>query len=137
MGRARFAALAAGASPAPEPEVPVASVAGLLSGAEGPGRDADGALDLDLLIVCDAPQLDVEAAALLVESLPDGARLVLAGDPAVLWSVGPGRVFADLLAARICPHVASRRPDPGPLGELVSGVGIGELNQVEAPARRS
>ncbi|MDQ0911933.1 hypothetical protein QFZ22_007918 [Streptomyces canus] len=114
---------------------PVATVAGLLSGAEGPGRDGDGALDLDLLVVLDAPQLDVETAALLVESLPDGARLVLGGDPAVLWSAGPGRVFADLLAARICPQVASRRPDPGPLGELVSGIGIGELNQVEAPGK--
>ncbi|MDH6627310.1 hypothetical protein M2271_005134 [Streptomyces sp. LBL] len=113
----------------------VATVAGLLSGAEGPGRDAEGTFDLDLLIVLDAPQLDVETAALLAESLPDGARLVLAGDPAVLWSVGPGRVFADLLAARVCPQIASRQPDPGPLGELVSGIGIGELNQVEAPGK--
>ncbi|WP_262058416.1 helix-hairpin-helix domain-containing protein [Streptomyces sp. STR69] len=113
----------------------VATVAGLLAGAEGPGRDADGALDLDLLVVLDAPQLDVETAALLTESLPDGARLVLAGDPAVLWSAGPGRVFADLLAARACPHVVSRRPDLGPVGELVSGIGIGELNQVEAPGK--
>jgi ATP-dependent exoDNAse (exonuclease V) alpha subunit len=92
-------------------------------------------LDLDLLLVLDAPQLDVETAALLAESLPDGARLVLAGDPAVLWSAGPGRVFADLLAARICPQIASRLPDPGPLGELVSGIGVGELNQVEAPGK--
>ncbi|CAM5242839.1 DNA helicase RecD OS=Streptomyces violarus OX=67380 GN=FHS41_006375 PE=4 SV=1 [Streptomyces violarus] len=44
-------------------------------------------------------------------------------------------MFADLLAARICPQVASRQPDPGPLGELVSGIGIGELNQVEAPGK--
>ncbi|WNM34127.1 helix-hairpin-helix domain-containing protein [Streptomyces sp. Li-HN-5-11] len=113
----------------------VATVAGLLSGEEGPGRDGDGALDLDLLVVLDAPQLDVETAALLVESMPDGARLVLAGDPLVLWSAGPGRVFADLLAARVCPQIASRVPDPGPLGELVSGVGVGELNQVEAPGK--
>ncbi|MGW0138681.1 ATP-dependent DNA helicase [Streptomyces calvus] len=127
VGRARFAAAAKGSG--------VATVAGLLSGAEGPGRDADGALDLDLLVVLDAPQLDVETAALVTESLPDGARLVLAGDPNVLWSVGPGRVFADLLAARVCPQIASRRPDPGPLGELVSGIGVGELYQVEAPGK--
>ncbi|MFD5339995.1 helix-hairpin-helix domain-containing protein [Streptomyces hawaiiensis] len=144
IGRNRFAALlrrsgqAADVSERAEEapaDSPVATVSGLLAGLEGPGRDADGALDLDLLVVLDAPQLDVEAAALLTESLPDGARLVLAGDPAVLWSVGPGRVFADLLAARICPQVASRRPDQGPLGELVSGIGIGELNQVEAPGK--
>ncbi|MEV5870298.1 ATP-dependent RecD-like DNA helicase, partial [Streptomyces tendae] len=139
LGRDRFAALL-GAAPAeppssePEPSAAV-TVTGLLTGAEGPGRDADGALDLDLLVVVDAPQLDVEAGALLAESLPDGARLVLAGNPAVLWSVGPGRVFADLLAARVCPQIASRRPDPGPLGELVSGIGIGELGQVEAPGK--
>ncbi|MFF9124715.1 helix-hairpin-helix domain-containing protein [Streptomyces sp. NPDC014889] len=121
--------------PAAAPAPPVATVAGLLSGAEGPGRDKEGSLALDLLVVLDAPQLDVETAALLAESLPDGARLVLAGDPAVLWSVGPGRVFADLLAARVCPQIASRVPDPGPLGELVSGVGVGELNQVAAPGK--
>ncbi|MGW3634118.1 helix-hairpin-helix domain-containing protein [Streptomyces sp. NPDC005122] len=113
----------------------VVTVADLVSGVQGPGRDTDGALDLDLLVVLDAPQLDVETAAVLAESLPDGARLVLSGDPGVLWSAGPGRVFADLLAARVCPQVASRTPDPGPVGELVSGVGIGELNQVEAPGK--
>lgn len=116
-------------------ETGTATVAGLLSGAEGPGRDRDGALALDLLVVLDAPQLDVESAAMLVESLPDGARLVLSGDPGVLWSAGPGRVFADLLAARCCPQVVSRVPDPGPIGELVSGIGIGELTQVEAPGK--
>ncbi|WP_369176873.1 helix-hairpin-helix domain-containing protein [Streptomyces mutabilis] len=150
LGRDRFAAQPGGGTspaapgydptaPAPEGSAPVGpaavTLAGLLAGTEGPGRDADGALDLDLLVVLDAPQLDVEAGALLVESLPDRARLVLAGDPAVLWSAGPGRVFADLLAARVCPQVASRRPDPGPLGELVSGIGIGELAQVDAPGK--
>ncbi|MFE0704644.1 helix-hairpin-helix domain-containing protein [Streptomyces sp. NPDC058872] len=111
------------------------TVAAVLSGAAGPGRDEDGALALDLLVVLDAPQLDVETGVGLVESLPDGCRLVLSGDPEVLGAPGAGRVFADLLAARVCPRVASRLPDPGPLGELVSGIGIGELNQVEAPGK--
>ncbi|MFI9074935.1 helix-hairpin-helix domain-containing protein [Streptomyces sioyaensis] len=111
------------------------TVSALLSGQQGPGREADGALALDLLVVLDAPQLDLETAALLVESLPDGTRLVLSGDPGVLWSAGPGRLFADLLAARFCPQVASRTPDFGPIGELVSGIGIGELSQVEAPGK--
>ncbi|MGW6689520.1 helix-hairpin-helix domain-containing protein [Streptomyces sp. NPDC054961] len=111
------------------------TVAGLLAGAEGPGRDADGRFALDLLIVLDAPQLDVETAAALVESVPDGSRLVLSGDPAVLGSAGPGRVFADVLAARAFPQLVSRVPDPGPIGELVSGIGIGELHQVDAPGK--
>ncbi|MFI8917029.1 helix-hairpin-helix domain-containing protein [Streptomyces sp. NPDC053513] len=111
------------------------TVAALLSGAAGPGRDEDGAFALDLLVVLDAPQLDVETGAMLVESLPDGCRLVLSGDPEVLGAPGAGRVFADVLASRVCPRIASRVPDPGPLGELVSGIGAGELNQVEAPGK--
>ncbi|MEV4443762.1 helix-hairpin-helix domain-containing protein, partial [Streptomyces sp. NPDC049577] len=125
-GRRRLAALG---------DEEAVTVAGLLSGQEGPGRDEDGALALDLLAVLDAPQLDVETAALLVESLPDGARLVLGGDPGVLWSAGPGRVFADVVASRACPVVVSRTPDPGPIGELVSGIGVGELAEVEAPGK--
>ncbi|MEU3751238.1 helix-hairpin-helix domain-containing protein [Streptomyces olivoreticuli] len=116
-------------------EAAAVTVAGLLSGLEGPGRDADGSLALDVLAVLDAPQLDVETAAMLVESLADGTRLVLSGDPGVLWSAGPGRVFADVVAAQVCPAVVSRTPDPGPIGELVSGIGIGELNQVAAPGK--
>lgn len=111
------------------------TLAGLLSGAEGPGRDGEGALALDLLVVLDAPQLDVETGAMLVESLADGTRLVLSGDPGVLGSAGAGRVFGDVLAARACPQTVSRTPDPGPIGELVSGIGIGELNQVAAPGK--
>ncbi|MFE5539688.1 helix-hairpin-helix domain-containing protein [Streptomyces sp. NPDC056492] len=111
------------------------TVADLLSGAAGPGRDADGQFAVDLLVVLDSPQLDVETAAALVESVPDGARLVLSGDPGVLGSAGPGRVFGDVLAARACPQLVSRTPDPGPVGELVSGIGVGELNQVEAPGK--
>ncbi|MFD5397095.1 helix-hairpin-helix domain-containing protein [Streptomyces sp. NPDC127097] len=140
-GRRRLAAHLTGSAPdasaagSPDPATAAVTVSGLLSGREGPGRDADGALALDLLVVLDAPQLDLETAALLVESLTDGTRLVLSGDPGVLWSAGPGRLFADLLAARFCPQVASRTPDFGPVGELVSGIGIGELSQVEAPGK--
>ncbi len=127
-GRRRLAAAVG------DPDAAV-TLAGLLSGAQGPGRDEDGALALDLLVVLDAPQLDVESAAILVEALADGVRLVLSGDPGVLGSAGAGRVFADVLTARACPQVVSRTPDPGPIGELISGIGIGELNQVDAPGK--
>ncbi|MGP3969319.1 helix-hairpin-helix domain-containing protein [Streptomyces sp. 6N223] len=111
------------------------TVEGLLSGREGPGRDAAGLLPLDLLAVTDAAQLGAEPAASLVEALPDGARLVLSGDPVLLGAAGPGQVLDDLLAARVCPHVASGAAEPGPLGRLVSGVRGGELPPVDAPGR--
>ncbi|WP_228077942.1 AAA family ATPase [Streptomyces profundus] len=111
------------------------TVAGLLAGREGPARDAEGLWPVDLLVVTDAGLLGAEPAAALVESLPDGCRLVLSGDPLLLGSAGPGQVLADLLASGGCPRVVSRTPDPGPLGELVSGVGVGELSEVAAPDR--
>ncbi|SFD40097.1 helix-hairpin-helix domain-containing protein [Streptomyces aidingensis] len=114
---------------------PVLTLPGLLSGREGPGRDEEGMPALDLLAVLDTPRLDTEAAAELVEALPDGCRLILSGDPAVLGAAGAGQVLADVAAARICPRVVSRTPDPGPVGELVSGIGAGELAEVAAPGR--
>ncbi|GAA4873251.1 ATP-binding domain-containing protein [Kitasatospora terrestris] len=130
QGRDGLVAMLPEGSPARERVVPLGA---LLAGASGPGRSVDGTLSLDVLLVLDAPLLDVELAATLLESLADGTRLVLSGDPGQLWSAGPGRFFADLLAARACPAVASRTPDFGPIGELVSGIGIGELSAVEAP----
>nr|WP_326599934.1 helix-hairpin-helix domain-containing protein [Streptomyces sp. NBC_01803] len=127
-GRRRLAALL------PDGDADAAvTVDGLLTGREGPGRDGEGLLALDVLAVLDAAQLDTEAAAALVESLPDGARLVLSGDPMLLGPAGAGQAFTDVLAAGVCPHIVSRTPDPGPVGELVSGVGAGELQHVAAP----
>ncbi|GAB3112937.1 helix-hairpin-helix domain-containing protein [Streptomyces calidiresistens] len=120
------------------PDLPVATCSGLLTGREGPGRDEEGDLPLDLLAVLDAELLDTEAAAALVEALPGGARLILSGDPYGLESAGAGAVLRDVLAAAargLCPSVVSRTPDPGPIGELVSGVAVGELTPVEAPDR--
>jgi len=97
------------------------TLAGLLSAARAPGRSADGTLDLDLLVVCDAPALDVDAAATLSSRSPTGPGWCSAATPPSLWSAGPGRVFADLLAAKACPAVASRTPDFGPIGELGLG----------------
>ncbi|MER7582665.1 helix-hairpin-helix domain-containing protein [Kitasatospora sp. NPDC097691] len=140
QGRDSFAALCGagagagtGTDAAADAGTAVVTLADLLSGAAGPGRAPDGMLALDLLVVLDAPLLDVELAATVLEALADGTRLVLSGDPGQLWSAGPGRFFADLLAAKACPAVASRTPDFGPIGELVSGVGIGELQPVDAP----
>ncbi|WP_235437889.1 helix-hairpin-helix domain-containing protein [Kitasatospora griseola] len=129
QGRDSLAALLPDDSPAAGR---IGTLAELLYGAQLP-RAVDGTLPLDVLVVLDAPLLDVETAATLLEALADGTRLVLAGDPGGLWSAGPGRFFADLLAAKACPAVASRTPDFGPIGELVSGIGIGELQPVDAP----
>lgn len=113
----------------------VVTLAGLLGDSEGPARDEEGCFAVDVMVVTDATLLDAETAAALVESLPEGARLVLSGDPRLLGPAGAGQVWADLLAARVCPQLVSRTPDTGVLGELLSSVGVGELPGVQAPDR--
>ncbi|MFR9673988.1 helix-hairpin-helix domain-containing protein [Streptomyces sp. TR02-1] len=117
------------------PEGRLVTLAGLLAGREGPPRDTHGVWEVDLLVVCDADRLATEEAAALVESLPDGARLVLSGDPHRLGPAGAGNVLRDVRSSRCCPVVVSRTPDPGPLGTLVSSIGAGELPQVDSPER--
>ncbi|GAA4957597.1 hypothetical protein GCM10023205_20000 [Yinghuangia aomiensis] len=111
------------------------TVAGLLRGAEGPGRDADGCLAADVLLVTEAHLLDVRTAAALLDALPDGARVVLAGDPDELGSAGPGRVFADLRDSGAVPTVASDASRPGLLGALAQSVRGGVLPPVDSPDR--
>ncbi|MGR6997443.1 AAA family ATPase [Yinghuangia aomiensis] len=111
------------------------TVAGLLRGAEGPGRDADGCLAADVLLVAEAHLLDVRTAAALLDALPDGARVVLAGDPDELGSAGPGRVFADLRDSGAVPTVASDASRPGLLGTLAQSVRGGVLPPVDSPDR--
>ncbi|GCD93373.1 hypothetical protein EHYA_01017 [Embleya hyalina] len=99
-------------------------------------RGPDGTLELDLLVVTDATLLDVTAAAAIFEAVPDGARLLLAGDPAGLESTGPGRVFTDLAATgAIRALVAPNVPD-GPLEALADGIRDGKLPPIRDPERR-
>lgn len=66
-------------------------------------RGPDCPLDADLVIVDEASMLDVELAAALFSAVGRKTRLVLVGDANQLPSVGPGRVFADLLRSSDIP----------------------------------
>jgi len=73
-----------------------------LLGLRGEGsRPADDAGRFDLVIVDEASMLDLELARGLVESIPAGGRLVLAGDRDQLASVEAGAVFAEACASRL------------------------------------
>ncbi|UGQ10557.1 AAA family ATPase [Yinghuangia sp. ASG 101] len=109
---------------------------GLFGDRGGPARGVDGLLDTDLLVVRDAHLLDVQSAAAVLESVPDGARVVLCGDPDELQPAAPGRVFADLRESGVVPVVVSSEQGPGVLGQLVSAVRAGSLPPVESPDRQ-
>ena len=60
---------------------------------------ADNPLPLDVVVVDEASMIDLPMMAKLVDAVPDGARLVLLGDPDQLPSVEAGDVLAGILAA--------------------------------------
>ncbi|GLZ16006.1 hypothetical protein Acsp04_62410 [Actinomadura sp. NBRC 104425] len=139
------AALARGPAPAePLPEGAVVGLHRLLEARPAPppappgtvlfGRGEQNPLDLDLVVVPDASALDVEMTAVLVEACPDGAHLVLGGEPGALPPAGPGRALDDLEASETVP-VVTLEPGAGagPLQELTAAVRGGELIAVDAP----
>ncbi|MCF2529715.1 AAA family ATPase [Yinghuangia soli] len=147
-GRARLAAAtrrtgtedtsgpdSADSADSPEASLAPVTVRGLILGSEGPGRTPEGLLDLGLLVVAEAHLLDVSTAASLLEAVPDGARVILCGDPAELEPAGPGRVFGDLADSGAVPHPAAGEPVPGVLGALAHAVRGGSLPPVDAPDR--
>ncbi|QDH68757.1 exodeoxyribonuclease V subunit alpha [Marilutibacter alkalisoli] len=60
---------------------------------------ADHPLPLDVVVVDEASMIDLPLMTKLVEAVPDGARLVLLGDPDQLPSVEAGDVLAGILLA--------------------------------------
>ncbi|MEZ0471348.1 exodeoxyribonuclease V subunit alpha [Luteimonas salinilitoris] len=60
---------------------------------------ADNPLPFDAVVVDEASMIDLPLMAKLVEAVPDGARLVLLGDPDQLPSVEAGDVLSGILRA--------------------------------------
>ncbi|MCF7223795.1 AAA family ATPase [Marilutibacter chinensis] len=60
---------------------------------------ADNPLPFDVVVVDEASMIDLPLMAKLVEAVPDGARLVLLGDPDQLPSVEAGDVLGGILRA--------------------------------------
>lgn len=70
------------------------------TGAMGFQRNRENPLGCELVVVDEASMLDLELAAALLSAVDASrTRLVLVGDANQLPSVGPGRVFGDLLAS--------------------------------------
>jgi exodeoxyribonuclease V alpha subunit len=102
-------------------------------------RNEEWPLDADLIVVDEASMLDAELAAALIEACPDGARLLLVGDPAQLPSIGPGRVLADIIDSGAVPVTELsrlyRQRDGGVIARLATAVRGGTLPPVDSPDR--
>ena len=74
------------------------------AGRMGFRRNAETPLEEDLVIVDEASMVDVELASHLFAAIDESrTRLIFVGDAAQLPSVGPGRVFADLIHSHAVP----------------------------------
>ncbi len=111
-----------------------------LLGAQGTtgifARGEDWPLDVQVLVVDEASMIDVELAAALIEAIPDGAHLLLVGDPAQLPSIGPGQFLKDLLNSGLLPTTElvtlHRQERGGAIARLATAVRQGELPTIES-----
>ena len=68
-------------------------------------KNEEDPLEIDFLIVDEFSMVDTHLFALLLKALPLYCRILLIGDEDQLESVGPGKVFEDLIASHICPII--------------------------------
>lgn len=118
--------LAAGVDPALLAYLPTAGTTlhrllGTIPDAATFRHHADNPLPLDIVVVDEASMIDLPLMAKLVEAVPDGARLVLLGDPDQLPSVEAGDVLAGILRAAgggehatFAMSDAATAPEPSP-----------------------
>lgn len=94
-------------------------------------RDEQFPIEADMIVVDEASMVDVTLAAALLAAIPDGAHLLVVGDPAQLPSIGPGRVLGDVLDADRFPTTELttlyRQSDGGAIARLATAVRGGEL----------
>ena len=91
-----------------------------------------------LVVVSAAHQIDAESLAALLDAVPEGMRVLLAGDPAEPGPAGPGQPFRDLVETRSeslmaytsdgrVPRVRAADSEPHPLTDLRFSLREGEL----------
>lgn len=91
------------------------------------GNDLQG----QLLIVDEMSMVDQRLFQTLVQAIPKGMQVLLVGDQDQLPSVGPGRVFADLIASKCLPVTALtaiyRQSDDSTIINLARSIRDGEV----------
>lgn len=60
-------------------------------------KDEDEPLDCGAVVLDECSMVDITLMRALLAALPEDCRLILVGDADQLPSVGPGRVFSDIL----------------------------------------
>lgn len=68
-------------------------------------KDENDPLELDVLIIDEFSMVDTHLFCSLLKALPDHARILMIGDEDQLESVGPGKVFEDIISSQVFPVI--------------------------------
>ena len=94
-------------------------------------------LECDLIIIDESSMIDLELAAALFAAIPKTATVVLVGDKDQLPSVGPGRVFADIVRSPDINTIALsrlfRRSESSIINTIALEVNAGITPEVPTP----
>ena len=98
---------------------------------------AKNTLSLDALIIDEASMVDINLARDLFAAIPDRCALILVGDKDQLPSVGPGRVFGDLVSCADIRVVALsklfRRANESAINSVAYMINSGEVPTIPTP----
>jgi exodeoxyribonuclease V alpha subunit len=98
---------------------------------------AQNPLPVDVIIVDEASMIDIYLAKSLFSAIPTSALLVLVGDKDQLPSVGPGRVFADLIAAQNVKTMRLsrlfRRNEHSTINDIAHHINMGLMPHIPKP----
>lgn len=103
--------------------------------------NAANRLPCSILVLDECSMVDIFAWSALLEALPNGARLVLVGDPCQLESVGIGNIFRELVGRKDAGRSSladcvvelatfHRFKDQSSLGLLARGIRTGDADSV-------
>ena len=98
-------------------------------------RHREQPIEADCVVIDEVSMLDVELAAMLLEAVPPGTRIVLVGDADQLPSVGPGNVLSDLIHSESVPVIrldqVFRQTDRSLIVENAHRINSGDMPNVD------
>lgn len=98
---------------------------------------ASNPLEADVVIVDESSMIDIQLAKSLLSAIPQQATLILVGDKDQLPSVGPGKVFQDIVSIRELTIIGLtrlyRREGQSQITEIAHMINSGNIPSIPAP----
>lgn len=94
-------------------------------------------LSADVIIIDESSMIDVLLAKDLFSAIPSSTKVIMVGDKDQLPSVGPGRVFGDLLSLKEIPAIelskVFRRSESSSINKIAMSINRGEIPDIPSP----